>query len=138
MKTRHNSKHSTGAAMSIAWGTGIAALILTFSTAWGGTPATSAETENRQADSRMTATATLGECLEVDVHKSYSGKLFGHKGDDHYPMYGKKITRVDFQASVKGHAAAHITKQDSTEVVVHYWYDAFSTASYTLKVWVEC
>ena len=138
VKNQRNSGLAAGAAKNIVQTACIAVLGVTFGAAWGGVPATSAGGERPQADAAVTAESTLGECLEIDVQKGYSGGIFGHKGDDHYPMNGKNITHLDFQVNVKGHAAAHITKQDSTEVVVHYWYDAFSGVSYTLKVWVEC
>lgn len=78
------------------------------------------------------------ECLEIDQTRTYEGDLFGGKGDDHYPLNGKTITRAELQVDTTLHARAQITKQDSTEVVVHWWYDAFSSVTYTLKVWVEC
>ena len=85
------------------------------------------------------ATGTArSECLALDQTMSREGDLFGGKGDDHYPMNGKTVTRAELQVDTSGHAAANITRQDSTEVTVHWWYDLFSRVTYTLKVWVEC
>ena len=92
----------------------------------------------RDAPPDETTETTRSECLAIDQTMSRKGKLFGGKGDDHYPMNGKTITRVDLQVDTSGHAEANITRQDSTEVTVHWWYDAFSRVTYTLKVWVEC
>jgi hypothetical protein len=84
------------------------------------------------------AGSVLNECLYYDVRKSYRARFRGKSSDDHYPMNGKTPTRVDLQVQVKGHGNATISKQDSNEVVVHYWYDLFSKLTYHLKVWVEC
>ncbi|MCY1071000.1 hypothetical protein OV090_40035 [Nannocystis sp. RBIL2] len=86
----------------------------------------------------QSAEQARAECLEVDQSRQYEAGIFGRSGDDHYPMNGKTITRVDLQVDTGGHASAQINKQDSTEVVVHWWVDLFSSVSYTLKVWVEC
>ncbi|WAS96419.1 hypothetical protein [Nannocystis punicea] len=85
-----------------------------------------------------TTETVRSECLAIDQTMSRKGTFFGGSGDDHYPMNGKTITRADLQVDTSGHAAANITRQDSTEVTVHWWYDLFSRVTYTLKVWVEC
>ena len=86
----------------------------------------------------VAAANPMNECLYYDVHKQYKSRFWGKTGDDRYPMNGKTPTRVDLEVHVKGHGNATLNKQDSTEVVVHYWYDLFTKVTYDLKVWVEC
>ena len=81
VKNQRNSGLAAGAAKNIVQTACIAVLGVTFAAAWGGVPATSAGGERPQADAAVTAESTLGECLEIDVQKGYSGGIFGHKGD---------------------------------------------------------
>ncbi len=83
--------------------------------------------------------ASATECLYLEKKVEHSRGLFGGKGDDPFPMNGKTITRIEFNPSTSGSGNATITKQDSESVVVHWWLDAFSKVSYTLRIWVkEC
>jgi hypothetical protein len=126
--------------------TGAAVLVVAFVPACGGIPDADMVDGSLEADSLGTAESALSECLAIDLQKNYSAKLLGGKGDDSYPMNGKTIKRVELNHSVKatgpfglgGRGNANVDKQDSTEVVVHFWYDAYTDLSYSLKVWVEC
>ena len=88
------------------------------------------------------AESTATECLYIDTQREYKSKFFGKKGDDVHPLNGKTVTRVEFKPSTSGTVGqgnATMTRQDSEAVAVHWWLDAFTHLSYTLRVWVkEC
>ncbi len=86
----------------------------------------------------------MAEILVIDSSRTYNTGLIGTKSDDHYPVGGRKIARIEFNRKIEangpfgigGHGDAYVQSQDSNEVVVHYWADFATNVSYTLRVWV--
>ena len=121
-------------------------LVVAFASACGGTPDTDVADGSLEAEPLATAASALSECIAVDTDKTYSAGAIGTSSDDGYPMNGRTVTRADLTFDTDsndwfgfgGHGNAAITKQDSTEVVVHYWYDLFTDLHYHIKIWVEC
>ncbi len=90
----------------------------------------------------------MTERLAVDVSQNYETGFLGRRGDDRFPCNGARITRVEFHKDISKHRItpwddgigrgdAHTTDTELPDIGVHYWLDAGTKLTYSLKVWVE-
>lgn len=87
----------------------------------------------------------MTERLAIDVTMTKETGILGTRGDDKFPVTGKRITKIEFTKDIKGvgplgtggHGDAYPDDTELPDVNVHYWADLYTKITYTLKVWVE-